>query len=213
MISVKPASVPRRQAISLIGGGTLLCVLPSLPARAEGAEVGSVVEISGAGELGQATPFAPMLPGMEILLGDRAVTGPDGRAHLSLGQATQVYLGLETALVIDAFVAEAGGVIYLDGGMIFDRPEGADSAALAVETDFGRIGVRGTKFFIGPEPAHEGIGIFVERGEVVVQAAGEEVTLMAGDGTVIPEIGQPPRPSSKWKEERIRAALLSILGG
>ena len=154
-----------------------------------------------------------MSAGMAIHLGDRARTGDESRAHLGFGTATEVHLGPKSELLIDGFIAESGGVIHLDGALVFDRPEGVADPEAVVETQFGRIGVRGTKFIIIPEEG--GLGVFVERGLVEVTGydlAASTVALRAGFGTFIPAIGAPPERARQWGESRVSAAFAFVLG-
>lgn len=150
---------------------------------------------------------------MDIFSGDRARTEADSRAHLGFGAATEVFLGPESELLIDAFIAGSGGVIYLDGALLFERAEGSTEPESEVVTDYGRIGVRGTRFFaaIGPD----GLAVFVERGAVLVSGtdtAQAGVALGPGQGTLIPTPGSAPNPPSLWSDARIAAISAYVLG-
>jgi ferric-dicitrate binding protein FerR (iron transport regulator) len=68
--------------------------------------------------------------------------------------------------------------------------------------------VRGTRFFAGPSA--DVFGVFVERGNVAVSAAGREVLLQSGQGTNIPRPGDTPTPPAIWGAARVRAALESV---
>lgn len=217
--------VPRRRAICTICGGILLLGMggswalaqtTTQPVPQQGADaggIGIVRAISGTGGLGQADPLPVMQTGMDIFNGDLARTGAESRAHLGFGSATEVFLGANSEVIIDAFVAQSGGVIYLDGALLFDRADGSSDPEAEVITDYGRIGVRGTRFFVAKDET--GLAVFVERGAVVVSgrdAATTSVALAAGQGTLVPEPGAPPSPASRWSQDRITAITRAVLG-
>jgi ferric-dicitrate binding protein FerR (iron transport regulator) len=79
---------------------------------------------------------------------------------------------------------------------------------MQIQTSFGLIAVRGTRFFAGQSAGV--FGVFVERGRVAVSAAGTEVLVRAGQGTNIAHPGDAPTPAAPWGGARIRAALESV---
>lgn len=200
--------IRRRQVISLIGGGVFLAASPKAMAQDDG--IGTVMQINGPGQVGRLDQLADMLPGMALFVGDRAVTGSQGRAHLGLGRATEIHLGPQSELQIDRFVAEIGGVIYLNGAIVFDRDDTAAPIDLEFQTQFGRIAVRGTRFFVGP--SNDVFAVFVERGRVAIMGAGVTRVLVAGEGAVLRGRDVPPGPVETWKKPRIDAAFASVLG-
>ncbi|WGF87923.1 FecR family protein [Marinivivus vitaminiproducens] len=147
----------------------------------------------------------------DILLDDYVWTGSRSRARLGLDGGTRIHLGPHAQLVIDRFVAQAGGDLVLGtGALVFDRAESLPPVDMEIRSAFGLIGVRGTRFFAGPS---RGVfGVFVERGTVEVQAAGIARTLRAGDGVDIPAPGAPPTNVVRWGQARIDEALASVLG-
>lgn len=199
--------IPRRQAIGLIGGGTFALAAVRVVAAAG---IGKVVEINGPGQVGQPDSLAEMLAGMDVFVGDLAVTGTEGRAHLGLGQATEIHLGPTSHLQIDRFIADIGGVIFLDGSIVFDRDEDAPGLDVEFQTDFGRIGVRGTRFFAGP--SDNAFAVFVARGSVEISGGGVSRTLNAGQGADLRGKDVAPGPAEDWQEARIKAALDWVLG-
>jgi ferric-dicitrate binding protein FerR (iron transport regulator) len=200
--------IPRRQAIGLLGGGTFAAI--ALPGLAADDGIGTVVDIKGPGQVGRPDRLTAMQAGMEVFVGDLAVTGSEGRAHLGLGQKTEIHLGPLSRLLIDRFIAEIGGVIVLDGAVVFDRAETAPKVDIEFQTDFGRIGVRGTKFFIGP--SENAYAVFVERGEVAVTGGGVTRTLTAGKGADLRGNDTAPGPVGDWQEARAKAAFDWVLG-
>lgn len=200
--------IPRRQAICLIGGGTFAVVGARLSAAGTG--IGTVVQIDGPGQVGRPDKLADMQAGMDLFVGDLAVTGTEGRAHLGLGRATEVHLGPTSQLQIDRFIAEVGGVIYLDGAIVFDRAEAAAKVDIEFQTDFGRIGVRGTRFFVGP--SENAFAVFVDRGSVEVSGGGVTRILTAGQGVDLRGKDVAPGPVEDWQDARANAAFVWVLG-
>lgn len=200
--------IPRRQAISLIGGGAFAAL--ATPGLTAGDGIGTVVEIKGPGQVGRPDKLAAMQAGMAVFVGDLAVTGSEGRAQLGLGPATEIHLGPLSRLQIDTFIAEIGGVIFLDGAVVFDRAETAPKVEVEFQTDFGRIGVRGTRFFIGP--SENAYAVFVERGEVAVTGGGVTRILAAGQGADLRGTDVAPGPVEDWQEARVKAAFDWVLG-
>jgi ferric-dicitrate binding protein FerR (iron transport regulator) len=200
--------IPRRQAISLIGGGTFALAATQALSTTDG--IGTVVEINGPGQVGRPEKLAAMQAGMDVFSGDLAVTGSEGRAHLGLGPVTEIHLGPLSQLLIDRFIAEIGGVIFLDGALVFDRAETASKLDVEFQTDFGRIGVRGTRFFVGP--SENAYAVFAERGSVSITGGGVTRILTSGQGAELRGNDIEPGPVGEWQEPRIMAAFDWVLG-
>ena len=203
----KNRPIPRRQAICLIGGGTFAL---ATGAALGASGIGTVVAINGPGQVGQPDRLAQMLAGMALFEGDLAVTGSEGRAHLGLGRATEIHLGPVSELRIDKFIADIGGAIYLNGAIVFDRDDSAPPLDLEFQTEFGRIAVRGTRFFAGP--SENAFAVFVERGTVTVSAGGVIKALSAGQGVNLRGRDVAPGPVGIWPQSRIDQAFGWLLG-
>lgn len=135
----------------------------------------------------------------------KSVTGVASRLGIRLGRNTTVNLGDLARLKIDRYLVDAGGEMTLSSGpLLFD----GHRAGVKVLSPFALIAVRGPRFFAGP--SNDRFGVFVERGSVMVAAAGQQVTLREGEGTDIVSPGTPPTPVKRWGPERIRAALASV---
>jgi ferric-dicitrate binding protein FerR (iron transport regulator) len=126
-----------------------------------------------------------------------------------LGKDTTLRLGEQARLTLDRLLVNAGGEVTLQSGpILFNRPSGAAPARMRIQSSFGLIAVRGTRFFAGP--SNGVFGVFVERGSVSVAAAGTQVIVRAGQGTNIAQPGAAPTPPAPWGAERIRTALESV---
>jgi len=144
-----------------------------------------------------------------VFLADEVSTAAASRLAIHLGTDTTVRLGELARLTIDRTIENVGGDLTLSSGpLLFDRTVGAQPRPLRIRSSFGLIAVRGTRFFAGPSAGV--FGVFVERGEVAVQAAGQEVVLRAGEGTNIAHPGDAPTAPSPWGQPRINAALESV---
>jgi hypothetical protein len=171
--------------------------------------IGKAVEITGEVSRKQAERQEGLKAGASLMNHDFVTTGRESFASLALGEDTRLLLGSETELLIDTFIAGQGGVIELGTGqMVFDRPEGLGKIDLTMRTAFGMIGVRGTKFFAGP---NRGVfAVFVEHGAVDVEAGGITRRLAAGQGVEIAAPGAAPGEIVQWGAARIREAYASV---
>jgi ferric-dicitrate binding protein FerR (iron transport regulator) len=144
-----------------------------------------------------------------VFVRDKVATGEASRIAMRLGKSTLLRLGERASITLDRFLMDAGGEITLETGpLLFERPEGGKAGAVRIRSPFGLIAVRGTRFFAGP--SNDVFGVFVERGEVRVSAAGTSVTVRAGEGTNIARPGAAPTPPARWGAPRIKAALDSV---
>lgn len=198
--------VGRRVFIAL--GVLALSPLAGAPARAN-AVIGTVDRVRGTVSRRKSDGLSAMRVGADIMDRDFIVTGDVSYAEMTLGEATKLLLGSHTELLVDSFIASQGGTIELGtGGMIFDRPEEQPKIDLTVRTAFGMIGVRGTKFFAGPN--RSAFAVFVERGQIEFTGGGVTRAVGAGEGIDIAAVGDPPGQVVRWGEARIREAYASV---
>jgi hypothetical protein len=182
--------------------------LVAIPTQAS-TVIGKASEVRGKVDLKRAEKQEALAKGGQIMDHDFVATGSDGFADLALVGDTRILLGSKTELLLDSFIAGQGGTMELGlGQMVFDRPEGLPKIDLALRTTFGMIGVRGTKFFAGP---NRGVfAVFVEHGQVSVDAGGVQRLVDAGEGIEIAKPGEAPNKNVKWKEARIVEAYASV---
>ena len=172
-----------------------------------GSELGEVLAVSGDGMLERGAEEMALETGAALMNGDTARTGEDGLALLYLNSDTRINLGANSQIELANFLSEVGGVIQVGGAMVFDRPDDMPPLDLRVVTAFGEIGVRGTRFFVGPSSGD--YAVFVQRGTVTVSNADTTRTLNAGDGCVLAE-GAEPGVVTQWSSPRIDAAFASL---
>ena len=201
-----PILVSRRL---FIAGGALALTGIGIRATQANAIIGKAVEITGNVSRRQANRLEGLKAGASLMDRDFVSTGKESFAELALGEDTSLLLGSETELLIDTFIAGQGGTIELGTGqMVFDRPEGLAKIDLTMRTAFGMIGVRGTKFFAGP---NRGVfAVFVEHGRVDVTGGGVTRAVGRGEGVEIKAPGGAPGEVTQWGEARIREAYASV---
>lgn len=170
--------------------------------------IGKASDVRGTVNLKRAEKREGLSTGGNIMDNDFVQTEAESFADLQL-EDTRILLGSKTELLLDSFIAGQGGTMELGvGQMVFDRPEGLPKIDLAVRTTFGMIGVRGTKFFCGP---NRGVfAVFVEHGQVSVQGGGVERLVGRGEGVEIAGPGEAPNQVVQWKEARIREVYASV---
>jgi ferric-dicitrate binding protein FerR (iron transport regulator) len=188
------------------GALALPFILSLKPARSV-ERVGSVADIAGEAFAENGSSRRTLDQAAPVFLSEEVMTGVASRLEIRLGRNTTVRLGDQARLKIDRYLVDAGGEMTLSSGpLLFDGP--AHHAGVKVLSPFALIAVRDTRFFAGP--SNDRFGVFVERGSVMVSAAGQQVTLRGGEGTDIVSPGTPPTPVKRWGSERIRAALASV---
>ncbi len=201
----RPVSLSRRL---FLAGGALALTGIGIRATQANVVIGRAVAVSGEVNRRQENLLEGLKAGANLMDRDFVTTGRESFAELALGEDTSLHLGSETELLIDSFIAGQGGVIELGTGqMVFDRPEGLAKIDLTMRTAFGMIGVRGTKFFAGP---NRGVfSVFVEHGRVEVTGGGVTRAVSRGEGVEIKAPGEAPGEVKQWGEARIREAYAS----
>jgi hypothetical protein len=204
---VRDTAINRRVFLRAALGAAIL--IPHA-ARARDAErVGSVEDVRGQAFAVDQTERRTLDRAAPLFIHDLVGTGSDSRLTLHLGKDTTLRLGEQARLTLDRLLVNAGGEITLQSGpILFNRPAGSTPARMRIQTSFGLIAVRGTRFFAGQSAGV--FGVFVERGSVAVSAAGAQVLVRAGQGTNIASPGDAPTPAAPWKPERVRAAFESV---
>ena len=151
----------------------------------------SVKEVKGAAFAEAGASRRALAPEAPVLIGDHVGTGPALAVTMLLGQDTTLRLGERGSVVIERFLVECR---RRDHAAIrpadVRTPRRRNAVPVQIRSSYGLIAVRGTRLFAGPDG--DGLGVFVERGEVSVTAAGRRVQLRAGKGTTIPRSGAAP---------------------
>lgn len=199
---------------------SMLLLSAALPPRALASvrmRVGEVAELTGeATAQFPDTPPRALAPASPLLRQDLITTGRAARLTGRLESGIEFRLGERASLRVDSLTLRgprAGTVLRIfDGPVLLDRPPREDggqgtAAPIILNFPWGRIGVRGTRFFAGPLDGRP--AVFVFRGQVAVEAGGGRVMLRQGEGTEIRSPAAPPGPVSRWSRARIdRASAL-----
>jgi len=195
-----------RRAILALSAG-----LPALPFLGRPAAaftgIGEAIEVTGKGTLVRDGAETGLMPGTALQEGDDVLTGENALALLVLESDTSINMGPDSRIMLANYLADAGGTILVGGAIVFDRPDDMPPMDLTFVTEFGEIGVRGARFFIGPSRA--ALAVFVQRGRVTVTNAGVTRELAAGDGVDL-AIGAAPSDVVQWKEPRIVEAFALV---
>lgn len=172
-------------------------------------QVGAVDSLFGAARAAIPKSERVLAKGDAVFLDETVLTGDQSRLALQLGQTTRINLGENARLRIDRYLIGVGGTLTLGAGpMLFDRPGGAPPEKLEIHGAFGKIAVRGTRFFVGQSQGK--MAVFVDRGAVTVTSGGATVALGAGEGTEIARAGARPDSPKSWGLGRIVEALSTV---
>ena len=195
----------RRIAAFLVVGG-IVAALPGAAVAADAA--GAVVSLRG-----QASAFArsdrrALAPDAAVFRDDTVTTAEQSRLEIRLGSDTTLRLGEKGRVKLDRITAVGTTIDLEQGALVVDKAPESKARSLEIESSFGRIAVRGTKFFAGPSRGNFGVAVL--RGHVVVEAAGVRVELRDGEGTDIARPGDPPSPVKTWAPARLAEALAQV---
>lgn len=154
----------------------------------------------------------------QLHLNDVIETGPKSRTFILFIDNTQITLSENTRFTADeyAFDAEApqqnkahysvarGAFQYLSGAISKTRNPNVE-----VETAYGTIGIRGTKFWAGE--IEQEYGVNVEEGQVRVRNDGGEVFVDKGKGTSVKSRRQKPSTAMPWPAKKLQLIAATVL--
>jgi len=197
--TVAPARVPatrRWQRPALALAASLAVVAVALGVYQSGTPtpapiVATLTRLSGAVEAGVGAGWQPVAAGQSLSVGQQLVTGPRGKAALTLARGVTLRLDTDTRIAlagIDRVVVERGAV-YLDAGLDSGLDSGKRPAAgsrLRIDSAFGSTQHLGTQYEVRVSP--EQMQVSVREGQValadrarlatpVVARAGEQLTI------------------------------------
>ena len=131
----------------------LIAMLAATPAFAE---IARIKQSSGSAVVIRGTQQIKAAPGVQLLAGDRLVTGKDGRMSLTFVDNTRFALGPGTNVAVNQFqydrTRQSGAfVTQVDRGslaVVSGRIAKSRKDAMKVRTPTSLLGVRGTKFIV-----------------------------------------------------------------
>jgi ferric-dicitrate binding protein FerR (iron transport regulator) len=176
-------------AVATIALGVFQANSPTaIPVAATLARVSGPVEAGQ--EAGENSGWQPVNPGQSLAVGQQLVTGPLGKAALSLPRGVTLRLDANTRIAlagIDRVVVERGAV-YLDAG---DRP--ATGPSVRIDTAFGSTRHLGTQYEVRVLPAEMQVSVREGRVETAPDIGQTPVVAQAGEQLVIGTSGTVAR--------------------
>jgi hypothetical protein len=180
------------------------------PAMADGG-VGIVKELTGTATVTQAGgASAQLVLGASVYAQDVIKTAPQSRVKVVFNEGTEAVLSGHGELHIDDFsynpddetqnkarLGFVGGAFSYVSGLVAKKKD----PDVKINTDFGSIGIRGTRF-IGALKNNLN-WVYVDKGEVEFTNSGGSVVIAHGNGTSIRSATDAPRPPYLWGEDEI----------
>ena len=131
----------------------LIAFLAAAPAAAE---IARIKQSSGTASVERSTQRLKAAPGLQLLAGDRLVTGKDGRMSLAFVDNTRFAIGPNSSVSVNEFQydrtrqkgnfvtqVDRGSLAVVSGKIAKSGPD-----AMKVRTPNTLLGVRGTKFIV-----------------------------------------------------------------
>ncbi len=188
----------------------LLCVNPAVPAE-EAPYLGRIVEQAGPVTILRSGRGFGASTNMEILLGDRVLTGPRSRVRIEFDDRTGLVIGPDTDVEISRYLAPGRGgssrlLGLLRGILRLVGVPGVSGEGLRVRTRAAIASVRSTVWIVEATP--EETAVLVLSGRVIVESSRGDgaVVVRSGEGTIVPLDAAPGRPTV-WSEERAEEVL------
>lgn len=140
-------------------------------------------------------------------------TGEAARLRVTLADASTITMGEHAALEVNELVyspeptsTTEATLNLLKGALLYigDKLRGEERRRVLIRTPVAILGVRGTRFWVGPIDG--ATGVLVVGGEVLVSNPKGRVRLGAGEGTMIQADGSLS-PAKTWGEAKVQRAL------
>jgi hypothetical protein len=133
-----------------------LVFLTALIVSPASAQIARIKQSSGAASVERSTQRLKAAPGLQLLAGDRLVTGKDGRMSLTFVDNTRFAIGPNSSVSVSEFqydrVRQKGSfVTKVDRGslaVVSGKIAKSSPDAMKVRTPNTLLGVRGTKFIV-----------------------------------------------------------------
>lgn len=179
--------------------------------------IGTILEVEGTGSVtsaGKAIKAAVQTP---VRLNDIVSTGPKSRIFILFVDETQFTLAENTKLTVNKYVYDPknannnkASFSVLDGafeyvsGLLAKKPE----PDVNINTSYGSIGVRGTRFWGGR--IKDTNGVHVTDGRVRVRNDGGEVLVGKGQGTFVKDKKAKPTNAAPFPPELLQVITGSV---
>lgn len=182
----------------------------SWPMGLVAAEVGRIAALRGEVSVIRDGASRAGRAGLALMSGDRVVTSAGGMALLQFRGGLTLTVARDTELVVGdvapspAQATMAAWLELIEGLVRAVLSAPADGADVRVDSPLAVTSVRSTEWTVEHTTDHT--AVFCRDGEVAVAAAGETVTLAAGDGTDVRGDAAPTAPVV-WGEPRVADTL------
>lgn len=159
----------------------------------------TLARISGPVEAGGDSGWQPVAAGQSLAVGQELVTGPRGKAALSLANGVTLRLDANTRIALAGIdrVVVGRGAVYLDSG---ERPAGGPGVRL--DTDFGSTRHLGTQYEVRVQQAAMQVSVREGRVETAPVAGQAPVVARAGEQVVIGTSGTVARRAVDRRDPR-----------
>jgi len=176
-------------AVAAVALGVFQSGAPTPPAM-----VATLTSLRGAVEAGADAGWQPVTAGQSLSVGQKVITGPQGKAALSLARGVTLRLDANTRVHlagIDRMVVERGAV-YLDSGPD-GGPDRAPGSGVRIDTPFGSTRHLGTQYEVRVAPAEMRVSVREGQVETALAGATDAVVAEAGEQLVIGSTGAVAR--------------------
>lgn len=185
----------------------------------EPAVAGTVIQIRGAVFANHRASSDNLSKDMQVLVGDRIVTGHNTRIALKMTDGAVLTLGADTEFAINDYrysqqAQQGSASLELVKGA-FRAVTGAigklKERDFRVKTAVGVIGIRGTDFWGGFYFSQAlDVALLGDGGIYVENAAGRVEVTETGDGTTVQNADSAPSAPIHWGEKKLNAAKQSV---
>lgn len=198
----------------------LVLASPAHAQKQEQAVIGTLMEVEGQAWITSPVTKTKTAAKVETQLHTNDVidTGPKSRVLILFIDNTQITLSANTKFRTEDYIFDestptqnkarynvmSGTFQYLSGAL--GKTKDPD---VEIETAYGAIGIRGTKFWAG-EVENE-YGVNVEEGRVRVRNEGGEVYVDKGKGTSLKSRKQKPSTAMPWPAKKLQLVAATVL--
>jgi hypothetical protein len=189
-------------------------------APAQPAVIGTMLEVEGKVWITAAgtKERKPAKVETQLHLNDVIETGPKSKGFILFIDKTQFTLSENTRFVADEYAFDPsapqddkahysvtrGAFEYISGAIAKKK-----DPKVEIETGYGSIGIRGTKFWAGE--IEQEYGVNVEEGRVRVRNDGGETFVDKGKGTSIKSRKQKPSDAMPWPAKKLQLIAATVL--
>lgn len=173
--------------------------------------VGKATEVEGDVKVTTGKTTGDLKKGYDVLQDDVIVTGKGAHVRILFKDQTDLTMSEKGKLTVDTFIYDPaspskgkahlgilGAAFSFIGGLIDKGPK----PDVTIDLDFGSIGIRGTTIYRAMH--NRECWIFVQKGTISVGNAAGEVTLQAGEGTIMSDKAKAPVSPRTWTRKEIR---------